>query len=552
MAWARSQHVRNQEARASPNTGTSATMSAKKPPASLALAESLVLTEPARALEVLLAVYRSTWHPQVAQVIERLGAHVGAPVEGLPVKQSERGAALSSLVLASTPADRSPLLQATTNFAASAMGQKVWPCLEAWAEVQPDPRIAATAFALLSVEGRVRDMTAKVFRRLLTNLERHGHVGMLPAFDAWRLHARTPSWRIDPRRLANLGVKLAKREPAAVDDGVLARLLAHIPAPLVPSSAPHSDVAPEALLDAVVASPDDDTPRLMFADYLTERSDPRGEFIALQCARAAGRVSDEARRREAELFQQHRTAFLGPFDKRVALSGLRFDRGFLVRASLRADLPRHPLVRLLEDVEFGRATAPRELSLDRLHTARSLALEVLGEVMARAPRLEEATTTLWTRGPEWTITRELLARLPRPLTRLGLRLWREGEPLSFVLRQAFALAPLKRLERFELDFPTGVPSRQALEHAPATLQSLRLGLVRPRLSLSLIKEQWWSRATIDGHYAFEGAGEMFDQLIALGVTSLAVSMSRHALTALKAVRAQLESRPQLNGTLTER
>jgi hypothetical protein len=173
-------------------------------------------------------------------------------------------------------------------------------------------------------------------------------------------------------------------------------------------------------------------------------------------------------------------------------------------------------------------------------------------VMARAPRLEEATTTLWTRGPEWTITRELLTRLPRPLTRLGLRLWREGEPLSFVLRQAFALAPLKRLERFELDFPTGVPARQALEHAPATLRLLRVALVRPRVTLTLMKDQWWTRATIDGHYAFEGAGEMFDQLITLGVTNLAVSMSRHAATALRAVRGQLASRPQLNGTLTER
>ncbi len=549
MAGPRSQHVRDASV-AQP--GYTTRMAAKKTTASLALAESLVLAEPSHALEVLLGVYRVTWHPQVAVVIERLGAQVGAPVEGLPVKQSERGAALTSLIATAPPADRSPLLLATSNFAASAMGQKVWPCLQAWSDLEPDPRIASTAFALLSVEGRVRDMTAKLFRRLLGALERHGHVGLLPAFEGWRLHARTPSWRIDPRRLANLGIKLGKREPVAVDEVVLARLLARIPAPLAPSTAPPSDVTPESWLEAIVAAPDDDTPRLMYADYLTERSDPRGEFIALQCARAAGRVSDEARRREAELFQQHRRSFLGPFEKKVALSGLRFDRGFLVRATLRADLPRHPLVRLLEDVEFGRASAPRELSLDRLQTARSLALELLGEVMARAPRLEVATTTLWTRGPEWTITRELLTRLPRPLKRLGLRLWREGEPLSFVLRQAFALAPLNALETFELDFPTGVPSRPALEQAPPTLKTLRLALVHPRVTLTLTKQQWWTRATIDGLYAFEGAGEMFDLLLALGVTSLEVSLSRHALTALKVVRAQLAARPQLQGVLNER
>jgi uncharacterized protein (TIGR02996 family) len=34
----------------------------------------------------------------------------------------------------------------------------------------------------------------------------------------------------------------------------------------------------DALLQAVLASPDDDTPRLVYADWLEERGDPRGEF----------------------------------------------------------------------------------------------------------------------------------------------------------------------------------------------------------------------------------------------------------------------------------
>jgi len=39
------------------------------------------------------------------------------------------------------------------------------------------------------------------------------------------------------------------------------------------------------MLAAIVAHPDDDTPRAVFADWLTERRDPRGEFIALQLVR---------------------------------------------------------------------------------------------------------------------------------------------------------------------------------------------------------------------------------------------------------------------------
>ncbi len=41
-----------------------------------------------------------------------------------------------------------------------------------------------------------------------------------------------------------------------------------------------------ALLAAVLAAPDDDGTRLVYADHLTTAGDPRGEFIAVQCALA--------------------------------------------------------------------------------------------------------------------------------------------------------------------------------------------------------------------------------------------------------------------------
>jgi uncharacterized protein (TIGR02996 family) len=41
-----------------------------------------------------------------------------------------------------------------------------------------------------------------------------------------------------------------------------------------------------AFLSAILASPDDDTSRLVYADWLEERDDPKGEFIRLQCKHA--------------------------------------------------------------------------------------------------------------------------------------------------------------------------------------------------------------------------------------------------------------------------
>ena len=40
------------------------------------------------------------------------------------------------------------------------------------------------------------------------------------------------------------------------------------------------------LLQAILEEIDGDTPRLVYADFLEERGDPRGEFIRLQVLRA--------------------------------------------------------------------------------------------------------------------------------------------------------------------------------------------------------------------------------------------------------------------------
>lgn len=73
-------------------------------------------------------------------------------------------------------------------------------------------------------------------------------------------------------------------------------------------------------LRAIIAAPDDDLPRLVYADYLDERGDPRGEFIRLQIALANGECDSKPcltpdapacyqcrrHRRERQLLRQHR------------------------------------------------------------------------------------------------------------------------------------------------------------------------------------------------------------------------------------------------------
>src|SRR6476659_1135869 len=82
-----------------------------------------------------------------------------------------------------------------------------------------------------------------------------------------------------------------------------------------------------ALLAAIRAAPEDDAPRLVYADWLDEHGQPeRAEFIRVQIE-LARRDAPALRRRQAELLAEHHDAFAGP----LAAPGLRyvFRRGFI-------------------------------------------------------------------------------------------------------------------------------------------------------------------------------------------------------------------------------
>jgi uncharacterized protein (TIGR02996 family) len=100
----------------------------------------------------------------------------------------------------------------------------------------------------------------------------------------------------------------------------------------------------EALLRAICENPDDDTPRLVFADWLQEHGDEsRAEFIRVQCEVARLPTDDDRLdgliRRECELQKQFGKKWLGelpvPDNEHIRwpeapgwLDGETFDRGF--------------------------------------------------------------------------------------------------------------------------------------------------------------------------------------------------------------------------------
>ena len=112
----------------------------------------------------------------------------------------------------------------------------------------------------------------------------------------------------------------------------------------VPEKPREKDPAVEArLLADVLASPADDAPRLVYADWLTEHGDPRGEFIQIQCLLKHRRVGatfwkraddgeahpDHVRleAREAQLLKKHAKEWLAPV--RAYFHKWSWHRGFL-------------------------------------------------------------------------------------------------------------------------------------------------------------------------------------------------------------------------------
>jgi uncharacterized protein (TIGR02996 family) len=145
---------------------------------------------------------------------------------------------------------------------------------------------------------------------------------------------------------------LAKAPPVlSAGDRALVTQAANLVA-TAPRSAPKVSKATQAaaeLLAAIRANPADDGARQVYADILSEKGDPRGEFITMQLARSGREPTSKERGRELAFLRKHLRVWLGELS---AVSGalgswnvavgpgfvgwdIRFERGFLAEVMAR-------------------------------------------------------------------------------------------------------------------------------------------------------------------------------------------------------------------------
>jgi uncharacterized protein (TIGR02996 family) len=226
------------------------------------------------------------------------------------------------------------------------------------------------------------------------------------------------------------------------------------------------DVTEARLLRSVLAAPDEDEPRLVYADWLMEQGDPRGELIIVQCRLQDRSLTPTERaaleRQERALLVQNKSRWLAP----LGLTGGEghFVRGFVERLEgwgerLCARMP-----------ALADQTPLRSVQMHRLSTGH---LAALVDGLQELPHLTALHLDSTLLGAELG---RALARLPARLTTLHLSLNNLGDEGARALAASACLGALTHLDLASNGMSDEGARALAESPALARLQSLGLGL----------------------------------------------------------------------------
>ncbi len=358
-------------------------------------------------------------------------------VDSVPgANQEEREAAWLELAAHAGPAELQELLATPWSKKPKDAARR----LTALAGLGPDPRIVG---ALLELDTGSRYASAagnRLWQDVYDLLLRWGSVEAvervpkdLPASE------HTSPWNAARYRsiFEPLAVRWAHRWPVEpLLPAPIETLLAALELKLAPSLR-----LTEGLLAAVHQAPSADSPRLVFADALTEQGDSRGEFIALQFAHAEGELPLGKREHMQRLLAASGRAWFDGLEGQVAPQAV-FHKGFLseVRLATRTPVPTPRAWSTIECIDAAAIATTLSAflahpNLPQVHTLRSVRGGTLEELARhgsfRKFQLIEVSH-LGNRDvatPDWTL--EVL-RLLAPIDEAVW--WFSGSPLRQHLR----------------------------------------------------------------------------------------------------------------------
>ncbi|MEO8699115.1 MAG: TIGR02996 domain-containing protein [Kofleriaceae bacterium] len=289
----------------------------------------------------------------------------------------------------------------------------------------------------------------------------------------------------------------------------------------------------EQLLQAIRERPEDDEPRLVYADWLTDRGDPRGELVVVQCHLARLPYDDEARRdldvRLRALMAEHGESWRRALAAIPTVDNAYFKRGFVERISMEESLfaEHAPAIfeaaPLLTDVHLVSRTHPGP--------------PVLAPELARLDGLHIATTMY--------ASAALASPLVRSLVRLELD--RECGPRVLDAMLPHAFPRLEKLELTQTNIGTQGLDQLVASGLLANLRRLHIGFCKIESAFSLarspdaakLRTLWINENPLGARGATElltSANLAGLEEIDLGDTQAGDALARAALPNLRTVR----------------
>jgi uncharacterized protein (TIGR02996 family) len=310
------------------------------------------------ALDRLVGYWGGCRSSELAASIERLGLMIDAGKPG-PAGKTKKDRQAAWMAAAQHPAPHAigPLLASLRDAQLADVELRI-AALVGW---QPDPRVAQAM--MQQVNDLMLGARDGLWRAVYAALVHHAdprsaadlHARHTRLEHAHTAHRHISEGRAIRARYEELTAALARDHQLAPNQAEHAEAIATKLAALV--DAGEDDDAAEIeqrMVAAILADWDDDGPRLVYSDWLQARQDPRGEFIALDLALAAGNKVKGAREK---YFKTHKQALFGPLAP-VMTWGEEFERGLLVRAQISTkrgalDLPADRREALFDDLRWA-------------------------------------------------------------------------------------------------------------------------------------------------------------------------------------------------------
>jgi uncharacterized protein (TIGR02996 family) len=348
--------------------------------------------QPVEALGALLEAWAVLPLPALAELVTVASTVAPPTATGLRGRKATAIAAWAQLARAPAATEIPALLDGL----ADVLWADAMPRLAMIARWPADPRVDVAIVELLETVP-YRSTSQPFWRALLALARRITNPALLARLEAadalieTNVSATLGDWlrRHVARLVRELRPVLGR--PAGPPPAIL-REIAEALGALARTAAPRRELAD--LLQSIHDVPGDDARRLVYADALLERGDPRGELIALQCrglaAPATRSAGDRAgRRREKQLLDTHGKTWLGELAP-VVMAGYRFERGFLSACrvdSTRVDRIRrvigHPAWSTVRELDgsalIGLHPIMRSLRVFTFHPNRARRDEELGD-----------------------------------------------------------------------------------------------------------------------------------------------------------------------------